>query len=250
MDLKLLMCDDTVLGKLIKQTIDNYRFTTVLCRNTIEIVENELEKDRYDAVLMFVEEDSEEYYSLIRRTLEKYPGIKVFASLGIDSEKLKKEVCKAGVSRYMVMPIHAADVCELLTEEFTPFKDKLIIDEIDRFLLTKRFARHIPGYIFLCIAVENCLENPRLLSALDEKLYPYIAEITLTTPEYVKKTIQRLADNAIRRGFTFFSYKSGARLNDREILAACADEFATRHLKHLYKTTPPSLTKDSIPDPT
>ena len=134
------------------------------------------------------------------------------------------------------MPFQPVDVCNVLIEQFTPFEDTLTIDAIDRYLMRKKFARHMAGFLFFSIAVENCLENPKVLTDLDKLLYPRIAEITLTTPQYVKKAIRLLTENASRRGFTCYNYNRNMRIGNREFLALCADDFADRHLKTLYKS--------------
>lgn len=234
---KLLVCDDSFFGEQIRREVSNYKFTITLCRNTIDATEAELDKDNYDALLMFIEDDSEEHYAFIRRTIEKHPGIRVFAALYLDRDNIKRNLIEAGVKRYMVMPIVPLDVCVLLVKEFTPFDDgELTIGAIERFLLTKKFARHMPGFLFLCIAVESCLKDPSVLTDLDGALYPYISEIALTTPGYVKSAIKKTGDSARARGFTYYNYNGETSLSNRELLAICADEFAERHLRTLYKS--------------
>lgn len=232
MERRLLICSDKEdFGDLLRHKLKRFGFSlTTICRSDLTKTEAALRSCHYDIVFIFVPDDMADCCPTIERIVREHPDTKVYTAVYRDIPDLIRRLTEAGADRCFVMPFSLADVCRAVFEDHTPFEEELILDIIDDYLFSKKFPRHMEGYGFMCIALEKCIEEPASLHDPENRIYSYVARLALTDPEYVRRAIADLCNNACKKGARFIGQSGNSELTPELILTAAADEFVERYL--------------------
>ncbi|MCR5074493.1 MAG: sporulation initiation factor Spo0A C-terminal domain-containing protein [Ruminococcus sp.] len=217
------------IGKMLADKLFTLGFDAVCCSNSPEAVLEILENEKYDGLVYNMMTKSREVYDMLDRVSELCPQMKVYllSYVRMSSSAVKASGLKASV--FILMPSTVSSISSVIMLNRPYVCGELIMPEIAAFLAKKGFSHTVSGFDYLCIAVEECVKEPELLSEMTTRLYPIIAERCCTTARLAERMLRHLGELAAKDGVEFRNYRGKFPISNREMIAAVTDEFAGKY---------------------
>lgn len=178
---------------------------------------------------------------------KKRPTIVVASNLR--GELFLNKAFSAGADYYMLKPVDAPALAQVLRELCRPNTVKAAMPETAAELTTRRNKRtldeklanifisvgipaHIKGYQFLRESIKLAIRDPELVNGITKKLYPSVAEVFHTSPSKVERAIRHAIEVAWNRGkieninnvFGIKIYSANDKPTNGEFIALLADK--------------------------
>jgi hypothetical protein len=213
------------IGRILAEKLVSLGFEARCCSNDPDTILSILEKEYYDGVVYNIIYQKKETADLIRRVKSLYPEIKMFLLSYSRCKYIEAEMYKLGATAFIVMPATVDYISKVIMYNRSDICGQLIIPEIAEFLCNKGFCSEVSGFEYICIAVEECIKSPELLSEMTQQLYPLIAEKCGTMTLLVERMLRHLGELAVKDGVGFRNFSGDYPISNHEMIAAIADEF-------------------------
>lgn len=230
MSFKLLTGDNiNGVGRMLSRRFKELGFEVSYCSNIYSRFDAAIPELQPDGLIFFVMNEREELFSFVERTVQLYPGMKIFVISYINSGRLRDRLLGMGVYQYFLMPVTTNYICMAVMQAIVPEEQLPYLPEIVEFLTRKGIYRYITGFFFMCTAIEMSIGCPELLSAMTDKFYPLIAEKHNVSPAFVERSLRRLGEFAAGNGVTFQGYTGTYPMSNHDMIAAAVDEFVEKY---------------------
>ena len=226
MNKKLLFGNNIAnVGKSLCKNFVYFGFEVSNCSNSYDVFIEELHKNHYDGVFLFINQKTERLFSFLNYVKKNFPELKIYILSYINSDSLIDEIIKAGATQCFVMPVSWSKICYDILYDFFSDDELIIMPEIFKYLTEKDIPSNIISFYFLCIAIEKTIYEPEMFSRVTKRLYPYFAEKMNTSITWVERSIRRLGISIYKNKITFKNHPCDRHLSNKELISAAASEF-------------------------
>lgn len=213
------------VGKALSRNFVYFGFEVSNCSNSYEAFMEELNKDHYDGIFLFINQKTEKLFQFLEYVKKNFPETKIYVLAYLRSRLLEDEAIEAGAFKYFVMPASWNKICCDILYDFFSDDELIIMPEIFDYLAEKNIPNNVISFYFLCIAVEKTIYEPEMFSRITKRLYPYIAETMNTSITWVERSIRKLGAVIYDKKITFNNQPADKRLSNKELISAAASEF-------------------------
>ena len=217
------------IGAALSKRLAALGFDVHCCGNSFPALAEECRDIAPDGLLFFLYRESDELYRFAEKMTREFPDTELFAISYFRSLSVKLKLRECGVNHFIVMP---ATLCELscyIYEVLIPKDDRLFLTDVITFVEAKGMQRFTQGFLYLCLAIEVCIEKPEILSDITGSLYPYIAKKMNTTAANVERALRHFSDMAAARNVVFDDYSGKLPMKNSELIKSAAREFYREH---------------------
>ena len=216
-------------GKALAHRLSVFGLKTEYCSNNLMILEEKIVEQTPDGLVFYLTRDSEELYSFVKRMADRYPDMKIFAVAHSGTAVIEKKLKAMDINTLLLMPATENSICRSIMQSLVPQEEQIFIPEIESFLIAKGFSNLIIGFVYLCVAVELCICNPRIVRNMMSEFYPLIADKTNSTTQVVERSLRHLSYCSMKKGMRFDNYNGKYPVPNRELIIVLSDEFAAKY---------------------
>jgi hypothetical protein len=217
------------IGNALLKRLTALGFEVSHCSNTYPTLEAECERIRPDALIFFIYRETDEMYSFVERIVRSCPDTEIFVISYFRSPAVHRKLWEIGACHFVVMPAALGDLSCYIYEVLIPKGDRLFLTEVISFVESKGMQRYTQGFLYLCLAIEVCLEKPELLGDITGGLYPYIAGKMDTSTANVERALRHFSFMASARNVEFDGHAAKQPMKNSELIKAALREFKRKN---------------------
>ena len=228
---KSVLVGDTIAGegKLLSNRLSWLGMDSEYCSNNLKMLEEKITEKSPDGIVFYLTRDSEELYSFVKRISEGYPDMKIYAITHSGTAVIERKLKSMQINTLTLMPATVSYLAYVIMEDLVPLEEQLLIPEIIEFLGKKGFSMIVNGFVYLCIAVELCICDPKLLDNMMDVFYPLIASKTNSTTQGVERSLRHLEYCAMMKGMRLSNYNGKYPIPNKELILVLSDEFVDKY---------------------
>lgn len=215
--LKVLIADDSgQFGQDCALVLKNYGMDVVLCEKDGAKVKQELEKRKFDIILVDMFMRNLDALGLLLALKENNNLSKplVIVLSNFDNQRLEKETLDAGAAYYFLKPVDVNVLSQRIIalsgwkNDNSPLilnKGNVTTDIQLEMIITDIIHQigvpaHIKGYNYLRDAIMMSVKNTEMINSITKILYPTVAKKHQTTSSRVERAIRHAIEVAWDRG--------------------------------------------------
>ena len=229
----VLLIGDTIdgTGKALSDVLKTASCNTVRCSNSLPALEAACAEYAPDALIFFITGSSiSDVYSFVEKMVFAYPKMKIFVLSYIKSSQMRKQLEKAGITNFFLMPDALNELSKYIIVDLLPAGEQALTLDIMSYLSSLGIPSLNSGYYIMCTAMKLCIREPELMNRITQRLYPRIAAQLDATPESVDQKLRR-----------FSRYKGRYPLNNTRLINAAVKEFTDKYSEYKLPTYTASI---------
>ncbi len=216
-------------GKNISNLISRFGFDTKCCGNSIKIICDEVQKDRYDGIIFYVRKYSEDTFGLLKKIMDDNPQLKIYAISMIRSDAVKEELLSIGIQKCLDITSTPTEIYTAIVEDHIIANERIYVPEIIDYLYNKKIPYDLIGFNYLAVGIMKCIENPSITNSKMKttQMYPAIAKACSTSYAAVERGLRKIAKIAMLNNINFNGTEdpSPNKLTAGKMVIAAAKEY-------------------------
>ena len=210
------------------ERLKEYGIDAEICYvNKCDIIEK-LYLKKYCTVVIFHETNEIRTAENISEIKRYFPDLPVIVVSYSSVYKICRKFIDAGAEKCIVMPVKINSICKIIMKTISSYR--VCIPEIDDFMNSFNFPRHLNGFYYLCNAVELCVISPDRLSNIISEVYEPVGNRFGIGTEIVERSLRYFSKVASDKGLfgSLFGNEKDFRPSNHELICYLADNFVNR----------------------
>lgn len=215
-------------GKVISDLINRFGFDSKCCGNNLEVIYNEIQKERYNGIIFYMRGYNEETFDLLQKMVNDNPKLRIYAIMMIRSDVIEEKLLSIGIRKCLDVTNTPIEVYSAVVMDDDLDEERIYVPEIINYLYNKKIPYDLIGFNYLAVGIKKCIEDPSIADSKMKtvKMYPAIAEACTTSYAAVERGLRKIAHIAESNKIIFNGMACFMRLTAGKMVIEATKEYS------------------------